>query len=157
MKKWIIAGCLVLAGLVFAGDYAINSSANASTCIAPARNITAAPAWVKTNAVSQGVVKSSSGMLYMATAAGTTGTNAPKHFGGIATDGGVLWLRIPSGSRTFLSVVAEGDGDVWYQDSASSTNGGVYASQKGQQYTDETDAAVYVWTTGVIKFNVKDR
>jgi hypothetical protein len=93
----------------------------------------------------------------MAVAAGTTGTNAPVHFGGIASDGGVSWLRIDSSPRKQVSIVPENDGPVWYCDNAASTNGGVYSFSAGQQYTDSTDAPVYVWTTNSIKFNIKDR
>jgi len=156
MKK-IMALVFAIGLTGFAVDYSITVSPTNSTMIVSPRGLTGAAAWVKTNAVSQGTVRSNKGILYMAVTAGTTGTNAPVHFSGISSDGSVSWLRIDSTPRKQVSVIAENDGPVWYWDNAASTNGGVYSFSAGQQYSDNTDAPVYVWTTNSIKFNVKDR
>ncbi len=157
MKKMVTVLLFGLFSVLLAGDYSVTSTGDSATCIAPPRNLMSAPAWAATNSVAQGVIRKNLGVYYMAVTAGTTGTNSPKHFGGIVSDGGVLWLRIPDGARKSLSIVQEASGDVWYRDDPAATNGGVYAFSKGQQYTDGTDAGVYVWTTNAIKFNVKDR
>jgi len=148
MKKIVFALILAVTAGLMAADYSITVSAGASTMVAPPRGISVAPSFTNGQAVAQGALRSYAKRIFMAVNAGTTGTNPPNANSVISNDGTVNWLA---------SIVAETDGPVWYQDSTSSTNGGVFSYQKGQQYSDGTDAPVYIWTTNSIKFNIKDR
>jgi len=157
MKKIVFALILAVTAGLMAADYSITVSAGASTMVAPPRGISVAPSFTNGQAVAQGALRSYAKRIFMAVNAGTTGTNPPNANSVISNDGTVNWLAVPASNRQSLSIVAETDGPVWYQDSTSSTNGGVFTFTKGQQYSDDTDAPVYIWTTNSIKFNIKDR
>lgn len=141
-----------------AGDYVVNVSSNTSTVVAPLRGIRNAPAFATNTAVTAGSIVKHNGRFYMAMVSGTTGPTHPTHTSGIVTDGTVTWLRVPYGNRESLSIIPENDGGIWYHDGlAATTNGGVFGYIKGQQYTDDTDAPVTVWTEADTKLNIKDR
>lgn len=157
MKKIVFAGFLAAASVLLAADYSITVPAGSAAMIAPPRTAWQAPTWVTNQAVTVGSLRIYDKTQFMAITAGTTGTTPPSTATAISSDGAVSWLAVPKGKRQSLSIVTENDGAVWYQDSASTTNGGVYAYLKGQQYSDNTDAAVWVYTADEVKFNVKDR
>ena len=86
-----------LLGPVSRGAGAVTAdAANDTRIIAPATASVAA--WAATTAYTLGQLVIASGRLYVATAAGTSGSVAPVHTAGQAADGTVVWKYVASGA-----------------------------------------------------------
>jgi len=107
MKKVcsLVCGVIFVAGIVWADSYSMTVGTN-SIKVLPSRSLDFAVTYTTNTVYTQGMyVQTSPHRFYMAATAGVSGTNAPNHSQGKATDGTVSWLAVGRTKRTEASVV----------------------------------------------------
>jgi hypothetical protein len=84
--------------------------------VCPDRTLQTAAAFATNRAYSQGAIVQNASVrrFYMAVNAGTSGTNAPRHASGEASDGVITWRHFPSGFRNAVWLYNSGSNDVMF-------------------------------------------
>jgi hypothetical protein len=84
--------------------------------VCPDRTTKTAAEFATNTAYSQGAIVQNASVrrFYMAVNAGTSGTNAPRHSSGEASDGVITWRHFPSGFRNGLWLFNAGTNDITF-------------------------------------------